>query len=47
MSGVDTGRVRIADVLVRLSERVELLDVAIEAKPLDELIASLYKEHRI
>ena len=44
---VDTGQVAIADVLARLSEQVELLDVAIEAKPVEELIVELYREHRI
>ncbi|GIO13968.1 hypothetical protein J19TS2_35230 [Cohnella xylanilytica] len=44
---VDTGKTRIADVLSRLSEQAELLDVAIEAKPVEELIVELYREHRI
>ncbi|MBB6729903.1 ABC transporter ATP-binding protein [Cohnella zeiphila] len=44
---VDTGQLPIADVLARLSGQVELLDVEIEAKPVEELIIELYKEHRI
>lgn len=45
--GVDTGQVQMAQVIARLSEQVELVDVAIETKPVDELIVELYKEHRV
>ncbi|NBD25424.1 ABC transporter ATP-binding protein [Paenibacillus glycinis] len=44
---VDTEQVLMALVIARLSEQVELVDVAIETKPVDELIVELYKEHRI
>lgn len=44
---VDTGRTPIAHVLARLSEQVELQDVAIEPVPVDEVIAGLYRELRI
>ncbi|MFC4809409.1 ABC transporter ATP-binding protein [Paenibacillus sp. GCM10023250] len=44
---VDTERVLMAQVISRLSEQVELVDVAIETKPVDELIVELYKEHRV
>lgn len=44
---VDTGLTPIADVLARLSEQVELQDVAIEPVPVDEVIAGLYRELRI
>ncbi|MFE5321270.1 ATP-binding cassette domain-containing protein [Paenibacillus sp. NPDC056579] len=44
---VDTEQVQIANVLSRLSEQIELEDVSIETKPVDELIIQLYKEHQI
>lgn len=44
---VDTEHVLIADVISRLSEQIELIDVAIETKPVEELIVQLYKEHQI
>ncbi|NHN29274.1 ABC transporter ATP-binding protein [Paenibacillus agricola] len=43
----DTEHVAIAGVISRLSEQVELIDVAIETTPVDELILQLYKEHQI
>lgn len=44
---VDTEQVQIASVLSRLSEQIELEDVNIETKPVEEIIIQLYKEHQI
>jgi len=44
---VDTERIQIAGVISRLSEQVELVDVAVETTPVEELIVKLYKEHQI
>ncbi|THF73174.1 ABC transporter ATP-binding protein [Cohnella fermenti] len=44
---VDTERNRMADVLSRLTGQIELIDVSVEAKPVDEMIVELYREHRI
>ncbi|WP_235857633.1 ABC transporter ATP-binding protein [Paenibacillus albiflavus] len=44
---VDTEVIRISDVLTRLSNQVELLDVTIDAQPIDDIIIQLYKEHQI
>jgi ABC-2 type transport system ATP-binding protein len=44
---VDTEKLPVASVISSLSERVELVDVAIETKPIEELIVQLYKEHQI
>lgn len=41
---VDTGRTRVAEALALLSEQVELQDVAIESKPVEEIIVELYRE---
>lgn len=44
---VDTAQVVISDVLIRLSEQVELLDVTIDTLPIEDMIVQLYKEHQI
>jgi ABC-2 type transport system ATP-binding protein len=44
---VDTEQVMISDVIAQLSARVELLDVAIESQPIEDIIVQLYKEYRI
>jgi ABC-2 type transport system ATP-binding protein len=36
-----------SDVLARLSEKIELLDVTIETRPIEEIIIELYKEYQI
>lgn len=41
---IDTERIRIADALGLLQDQVELLDVSIDAPPIEELIVDLYKE---
>jgi len=43
----DSERVSMASVVTALSEHVELLDVAVDAKPIDEIVVQLYREHRI
>lgn len=42
-----TEHILIASVISQLSEQVEIIDVAIETKPIDEIIVQLYKEHQI
>lgn len=44
---VDTSQVVISEVLIRLSEQVELLDVTIDTLPIEDMIVQLYKEHQI
>lgn len=44
---VDTEQVVISEVLIRLSAQVELLDVAIDTLPIEDMIVRLYKEHQI
>ncbi|MEK3886413.1 ABC transporter ATP-binding protein [Bacillus sp. FSL K6-3431] len=44
---IDTEKVMIAEVITKLSEMVELLDVSIEAQPIEEIIVQLYKEYQI
>lgn len=44
---VDTDQIRTSEVITQLSTRVELLDVTIEAQPIEETILQLYKEFQI
>jgi ABC-2 type transport system ATP-binding protein len=44
---VDTEQVMISDVIAQLSSRVDLLDVAVESQPIEDIIVQLYKEYRI
>lgn len=44
---VDTSQVDISAILASLSSQVELLDVSIDAQPIEELIMQLYKEHEL
>lgn len=44
---IDTEQRSIASVISQLSEQVELVDVAIESMPIEELIIELYREHQI
>jgi ABC-2 type transport system ATP-binding protein len=45
--GVDTDQIRTSEVITQLSANVELLDVTIEAQPIEETILQLYKEFQI
>jgi ABC-2 type transport system ATP-binding protein len=47
MFTVDTSRCKVADAIAQLSEQLELVDVAVEATPIDEIIVQLYKEHSL
>lgn len=44
---IDTESVTMADVLARLSGHVELIDLAVDAQPIEDIIVQLYKEYRI
>ena len=43
----DSEKVSMASVVTALSDHVELVDVAVDAKPIDEIVVQLYREHRI
>ncbi|MDQ6422295.1 ATP-binding cassette domain-containing protein [Paenibacillus sp. LHD-117] len=43
----DTERVVLADVIAQLSRSVELLDISVDAKGIDEMIVQLYEEHQV
>jgi ABC-2 type transport system ATP-binding protein len=44
---VDTDRVKTSEVITQLSGSVELIDVAIETQPIEDIIVQLYKEYQI
>ncbi|ETI68233.1 ABC transporter ATP-binding protein [Neobacillus vireti] len=44
---IDTERVKPSEVITHLSNKVELLDVTIETKPIEDIIVQLYKEYQI
>jgi ABC-2 type transport system ATP-binding protein len=44
---VDTEQVKPSDVITQLSSQVELMDVAIETQPIEDIIVQLYKEYQI
>jgi ABC-2 type transport system ATP-binding protein len=43
----DTESVVLADVIAQLSGSVELLDISVDSKDIDEMIVQLYEEHQI
>ncbi|MCR2802418.1 ABC transporter ATP-binding protein [Paenibacillus soyae] len=43
----DTEQIVLADIVSRLSEKVEIVDIAVTSKDLDEMIVELYEEHQI
>jgi ABC-2 type transport system ATP-binding protein len=44
---VDTEKVMISEVVSQLSSKVDLIDVSIEAQPIEDIIVQLYKEYEI
>lgn len=44
---VDAEQVMISDLLTQLSSQVDLLDVSIEAQPIEDIIVQMYKEYQI
>jgi len=43
----DSEKVTLAEMVTRLSESVEVVDLSVSAKDIDEIIVQLYKEHQI
>ncbi|WP_108672437.1 ABC transporter ATP-binding protein [Peribacillus acanthi] len=44
---VDTEKILTSEVITYLSRRLDLIDVAIEARPIEDIIVQLYKEYQI
>ncbi|MEH6993610.1 ATP-binding cassette domain-containing protein [Neobacillus drentensis] len=45
--GIDTEQTLTSEVITKLSNQVELLDVTIESQPIEDIIVQLYKEFQI
>lgn len=45
--GFDSETVTLAEMVTRLSETVEVVDISVAAKDIDEVIVQLYEEHQI
>jgi ABC-2 type transport system ATP-binding protein len=44
---VDTEKMLTSEVITHLSKKLDLIDVAIEARPIEDIIVQLYKEYQI
>lgn len=44
---VDLERIRVSEVIGLLSDKLDILDVSVESRPIEEIIVDLYKEYRI
>jgi ABC-2 type transport system ATP-binding protein len=44
---IDTEQVNTSEIITQLSNNLELIDVSIEAQPIEETILKLYKEYQI
>lgn len=44
---VNTDETKVSDVLGRLSDQIELQDIAIDAQPIEDIILKLYQEYKI
>ncbi|MBS4209994.1 ATP-binding cassette domain-containing protein [Bacillus sp. FJAT-50079] len=44
---VDTEKIMMSQVLSQLSNQMELIDISIEAQPIEEMMIQLYKEHQL
>lgn len=43
----DTEQIVLADIVSKVSEKVEIVDIAVASKDIDEMIVELYEEHQI
>ncbi len=44
---IDTNEVMMSDVITQISSQVELVDVAIETQPIEEILVQMYKEYQL
>lgn len=44
---IDTDEIGVSDVLARLGETLSILDLTVESRQLEEIVASLYREHKV
>lgn len=44
---VDVNKVKVSEVIGILAEKLEILDVSVDSRPIEEIIVDLYKEYKI
>lgn len=44
---IDSGNSSVSDIICQLSNRVDIRDISVEARPVEEIIVDLYKEYQI
>lgn len=44
---VDLNKIKVSDVIGKLSNRLEITDVSVESHPIEEIVVDLYKEYKI
>lgn len=44
---VDLKKIRVSEAIGKLSEDLEIIDVAVDSRPIEEIIVDLYKEYKI
>lgn len=44
---VDLEKIKVSEVIGLLSEKLDIVDVSVESRPIEEIIVDLYKEYRI
>jgi ABC-2 type transport system ATP-binding protein len=44
---VDTERIKVSEVIGLLSQKLDIVDVSVDSRPIEEIIVDLYKEYRI
>ncbi|MDP4089637.1 MAG: ATP-binding cassette domain-containing protein [Bacillota bacterium] len=44
---VDLNRIKVSETIALLSDKLDILDVSVESRPIEEIIVNLYKEYEI
>lgn len=44
---VDLGQTKVSDVISRLSEQLDIVDLSVDSRPIEEIIVDLYKEYQL
>jgi ABC-2 type transport system ATP-binding protein len=44
---VDLARIKVSDVIGLLSDKLDILDLSVDSRPIEEIIVDLYKEYEI
>lgn len=44
---VDLNKIKVSEVIGKLSDKLEITDVSVESRPIEEIVVDLYKEYKI